>query len=68
MNPRTAVETLRALGWSDNRIAVEVGVTQPTIWKIRSTSAGRTSYELGAALVALAKRESRKANSQPDAA
>jgi len=61
MNPRTAVETLRALGWSDNRIAVEVGVTQPTIWKIRSTAAGKTNYELGAALVALAKRESRKA-------
>lgn len=62
MNPKTAVETLRSLGWSDNRIAVAVNVTQPTIWKIRNYPARSANYELGSALVRLAKRESRKAN------
>jgi hypothetical protein len=61
MTPKTAIETLRTLGWSDHRIAVAVDATQPTIWRIRSSDP-RVSYEIGAKLVAVAKRESRKAN------
>jgi hypothetical protein len=59
MDPKTAIDTLRALGWSDTTIAAEMKVTQPTIWRLRTTSAV-PNYDLGTALVALAKREQRK--------
>lgn len=68
MNPKTAIETLRSLGWSDNRIAVAVGVTQPTIWKLRSYRDRGANFELGTALVRLAKREARKAHADKEVA
>ena len=58
MNPKTAIETLRSLGWTDHRIGVAVGVMQSTIWRLRKT--GQPSYDTGSKLVALAKREARK--------
>jgi len=59
MTPKTAIETLRSLGWTDHRIAVAVDVMQSTIWRLRKT--GQPNYETGSKLVALAKREARKA-------
>ena len=60
MNPRQAIEFLRTAGWSDHKIATGAETTTPTIWRIRTSTSG-PSYHLGAALIALAKREQAKA-------
>lgn len=60
MSPAQAIDSLRALGWSDHKIATAADTTTPTIWRIRTSSSG-PSYDLGAALIAVAKREQAKA-------
>lgn len=53
MTPATAIQTLLASGWTEAKIAAEVGTTQPTINRIKR---GATpSYDVGAAVVALAQ-------------
>ena len=59
MTPKTAIDTLRSVGWKDHEIATEVGATQSTIWRLRQGGA-QPNYDLGLSLVALAKKEARK--------
>jgi len=53
MSPQEAVETLIARGWTEAAIAEAVGVTQPTINRIKGGA--EPSYATGLALVTLAK-------------
>lgn len=54
MTAQEAIAQLRAKGWTDQRIADAVGVTQPTIWRTRSQGAN-PSPQIVAALAELAK-------------
>lgn len=58
MDPKTAIEQLRASGFTLLDIAVAVGVTPSTIFRIAKGS--EPTYGTGVAIVALAKREARK--------
>lgn len=60
MNPKQAIENLRLLGWSDQRIASEAGTTTTNVWRIRTTERD-TAFLLGSELIAIAKREQAKA-------
>lgn len=55
MNPQTAVLILTEAGWSEQRIAAEVGTSQPTINRIKA-GRQRASYAVGVALVELAAK------------
>ncbi|MTI73329.1 MAG: helix-turn-helix domain-containing protein [Stenotrophomonas sp.] len=55
MNPQDAALILTEAGWSEQRIAAEVGASQPTINRIKS-GRQRASYAVGAALVELAAK------------
>lgn len=58
MTPQQAVERLINLGWSEARIAVEIGTSQPTIHRIKRGSQPRgASFNTCTALIALADRE-----------
>lgn len=59
MDPKTATEKLRASGFTLLRIAVAVGVTPSTIFRIANGS--EPTYGTGVAIIALAKREAKKA-------
>lgn len=53
MTPATAIQTLLASGWTEAKIATEVGATQPTINRIKRGA--KPSYDVGVAIVALAE-------------
>lgn len=53
MSPKEAVEILLARGWTEAAIAEVVGVSQPTINRIKSGA--RPAWDTGVAIVALAK-------------
>lgn len=53
MSPQEAVEILIARGWTEAAIAEAIGVTQPTVNRIKTGS--KPSWEVGAAVIALAK-------------
>ena len=54
MTPQYAVETLIGRGWTEASIAEAVGVSQPTIHRIKT---GVVPYwDTGAAVISLAKR------------
>jgi transcriptional regulator with XRE-family HTH domain len=53
MSPQEAVETLIARGWTEAAIADAVGVTQPTINRIKGGAV--PAYDTGLAIVNLAK-------------
>ncbi len=58
MTPREAVLSLIAHGWSESRIAKEVGTSQPTIHRIkRGTQVRGASFETSIAVIELAKRD-----------
>jgi DNA-binding NarL/FixJ family response regulator len=58
MNPQTAVATLIALGWSESRIAKEVGTSQPTVHRIKHGLQRRgVSFETAKAVIDLAESE-----------
>lgn len=52
MNPSQAIEALRKNGWTDSRIADDVGTFQSTITRIRKGMP--TAWELGNDLIQLA--------------
>jgi len=55
MNPSEAITALLALpDWTESRIAVEAGTTQPTINRIKKGAS--PAYGTGVAIVALAER------------
>jgi transcriptional regulator len=55
MTPQSAVLHLIASGWSEAKIAKEVGTSQPTIHRIKHDRNARgTSFEVGNALIRLA--------------
>lgn len=51
--PKEAVETLLERGWTEAAIAEEVGVTQPTINRIKTGTI--PGWDVGRAIVDLAK-------------
>ena len=56
MNPAQAITALlERPDWTEVRIAVAVGTTQPTVNRIKRGAS--PSYQVGAALVALAAQE-----------
>lgn len=58
MNPQTAVVALIALGWSESRIAKEVGTSQPTVHRIKHGLQRRgVSFETAKAVIDLAEAE-----------
>lgn len=59
MSPKTAIDTLRSIGWPDHKISAAVGSTPSTIWRLRQGNT-QPNYDLGLSLVALAKKEVRK--------
>jgi len=58
MNPTHAIEQLRAARLTEKAIALRVGVTQPTINRIRH-GVMQPSWETGEALIRLAKKVTR---------
>lgn len=52
MNPTQAIRELTSSGWTEAQLAAAVGVSQPTINRLKH-SRRTTSYDIGAALVAL---------------
>lgn len=63
MEPKDAVEALIAAGFTEHRLAAEVGCKQPTINRIRRGAVRDCMYSLGKKLVSLA--EAHSAPSQP---
>jgi hypothetical protein len=58
MNPRDAVLGLLAAGWSESRIAREVGASQPTIHRVKHGAQRRgLSFDLGRRVLDLYARE-----------
>jgi len=53
MTPATAIQTLLASGWTEAKIAAEVGTTQPTINRIKRDA--KPSWDVGVAVIALAE-------------
>lgn len=60
MTPTEAAKLLHLLDWSDQAIAIKVVSSQPVINRIRRGERD-APYHLGNAIVALAKKEQRKA-------
>jgi transcriptional regulator with XRE-family HTH domain len=58
MTPQYAVETLAARGWTQEQIAQSVGVSQPTIWRIKTGVI--PAWDVGQAVINLAKTEKSK--------
>jgi hypothetical protein len=56
MKPRDAVNKLRKLKWTEAQIGEAVGTTQATINRIRHNKKDTCTWQIGAALVALASR------------
>lgn len=71
MEPQEAAEILNGLSWSDQRIADAISSSQPVINRIRRGER-RATFDVGNALIALAKKEARKhqrrAHAAPDRA
>jgi transcriptional regulator with XRE-family HTH domain len=61
MTPKYAIETLIARGWTEAAIAESVGVSQPTINRIKGGVI--PAWDTGLALIDLAKRERAKKRS-----
>lgn len=55
MEPKEAVEALIGAGWTEHRLAAEVGCKQPTINRIRRGAVRDCMYSLGKKLVSLAE-------------
>jgi len=53
-SPQQAVQALVKAGWSESRIAKEVGTSQPTIHRLKRGSQKTVAFEVGAALLRLA--------------
>lgn len=58
MEPKEAVEALIAAGWTEHRLAEQVGCKQPTINRIRRGAVRDCMYSLGKRLVGLAESHS----------
>jgi hypothetical protein len=58
MTPKYAVESLLARGWTESSIATAVGVTQPTVNRIKNGVV--PAWDTGECLIALAKSERKK--------
>lgn len=57
MTPQDAVHRLNAAGWSESRIARQVGTSQPTIHRIKHGKQRRgAGFEVCAALLELARQ------------
>lgn len=56
MTPKEAVLKLKLFGLSDHAIAVAVGVTQPTIYRLRKDAAANPSWTVGNAVIEMARR------------
>lgn len=59
MSPNDAIAKLAAAGWTESEIANAVGVAQSTINRIKRGA--RPNFEVGSALVALAKKRRKRA-------
>jgi transcriptional regulator with XRE-family HTH domain len=59
LTPQAAIHALSALGWSQDKIARAIDVTQMTISNINRGK--QAMYDNGQALVALARKEMAKA-------
>ncbi len=55
MTPKQAVQTLVHAGWSEARIAKEIGTSQPTIHRIKRGH-DRAAYQTVKSLLALVER------------
>lgn len=55
MNPKDAISALQKSGWTETMIANAVGTSQPTINRIKRGA--MPGYDIGAAIVALARQE-----------
>ena len=55
MSPQDAVNKLVAAGWTEQRIAVEAGASQPTINRIKN-GGQRASFDVGQRLIAMAAK------------
>lgn len=53
MKPAQALQKLGALGWSDRKIASQIGVSPNTVGRIRIAD-HKTNYDTGKAIVDLA--------------
>jgi len=58
MTPKYAVETLIARGWTEAAIAEAIGVSQPTVHRVKNGII--PAWDTGSALVELAKNEKAK--------
>ena len=67
MTPSQAISALVEHGMPEASIAAAVGVSQPSINRIRR-EVMQPNYELGSALVALAKRQLRRRKPKGEAA
>jgi transcriptional regulator with XRE-family HTH domain len=67
MNPQDAVKALIASGWTEQRIAAEAGTSQPTINRIKN-GRHRASFDVGQALITLARRTPAAADATAEAA
>lgn len=55
--PRHAIVSLIQLGWSEARIATVCGSSQSTIHRVKSGRQKSVSFELGTAVISLAREQ-----------